>query len=159
MTVTEAEPPALRLLAAEDNPLSQLLLRTLLAGLGLEPHIVADGEAAVAAWAAGPWDLILMDVQMPGLDGLGATRRIRELEAAQGRPRTPIIALTANAAESHAEAYRAAGMDALAPKPVDLAVLVATMNAVLQAAASGSLAADSLAPDPPGSDSAQAQSG
>lgn len=126
-------PLPLRLLAAEDNPVSQVLLRALLAGLGLEPHIVADGEAAVAAWAGGAWDLILMDVQMPRLDGVAATRRIRDLERAQGRARTPIIALTANASDGHAQAYRAAGMDAVVPKPVDLTLLVQAMNEHLHA--------------------------
>jgi len=135
--VSEALPTSLRLLAAEDNPLSQLLLRTLLAGVGLEPHMVGDGEAAVEAWATGTFDLILMDVQMPRLDGVGATRRIREREVAEGRARTPIIALTANAAESYAEAYRAAGMDAVVAKPVDLTTLLGAMNLQLRGAGGG----------------------
>jgi two-component system, sensor histidine kinase len=135
--VSEALPTSLRLLAAEDNPLSQLLLRTLLAGMGVEPHIVADGEAAVEAWASGGFDLILMDVQMPRLDGVGATRRIREREIAEGRARTPIIALTANATEAHAAVYRAAGMDAVVAKPVDLAALVGEMNTQLRRAREG----------------------
>ncbi|MCR5876265.1 ATP-binding protein [Phenylobacterium sp. J426] len=122
---TPAPPPtpepaamALRILAAEDNAVNQLVLRTLLHQLGIDPHIVEDGRAALDAWRTGHWDAILMDVQMPEMDGLAATAAIRAAEAAEGRPRTPIIALTANAMAHQVEAYRAAGMDGFVAKPV-----------------------------------------
>ncbi len=127
-----AQVPAggLRVLAAEDNPVNQLVLKTLLAQLGLEVACVADGQAAVEAAAQGGWDLILMDVQMPVMDGPTATRRIREREAAEGLARTPIIALTANAMAHQEAEYRAAGMDALVPKPLEVARLVEAIVAV-----------------------------
>ncbi|HEX2559646.1 ATP-binding protein, partial [Phenylobacterium sp.] len=77
----EPEFGAVRVLAAEDNPVNQLVLRTLLGQFGIAPHIVSDGLEAVAAWRAEPWDLILMDAQMPRMDGVEATRAIREAEA------------------------------------------------------------------------------
>jgi len=122
----------LRVLAAEDNVMNQLVLRTLLMQVGIEPRMVANGEEAVEAWERANWDLILMDVQMPVMDGPTATRAIREAEQAGGRPRTPIIALTANAMAHHAEEYTAAGMDAVASKPINLPVLLATIEAVLE---------------------------
>ena len=103
----------LRVLAAEDNAVNQLVLKTLLGQVGVSPHVVEDGQAAVAAWETGTWDLILMDVQMPVMDGIAATARIRQRETATGRARTPIIALTANAMAHQVEEYFAAGMDGL----------------------------------------------
>ncbi len=120
-----------RLLAAEDNPMNQLVLRTLLAPLDIDLHIVADGESALAAWMDGAWDAILMDVQMPRMDGPTAARAIRDREAAEGRPRTPIIALTANAMSHHEREYLEAGMDALTPKPIELDRLLATLEGLL----------------------------
>ncbi|MES2723056.1 MAG: ATP-binding protein, partial [Pseudomonadota bacterium] len=93
---------ALRILAAEDNPMNQLVLRTLLAQVGVEVTCVDNGELAVAAAATGDWDAILMDVQMPVMDGPTATRLIREWERNENHRRTPIIALTANAMAHHA---------------------------------------------------------
>ena len=120
-----------RVLAAEDNPVNQLVLKTLLGHFGIEPTIVGDGEAAFEAWRAESWDLILMDAQMPRLDGVAATRRIRAAEAETGRPRTPIIALTANALSHQADEYSACGMDDLVAKPIQLPRLVEVMNRVL----------------------------
>jgi PAS domain S-box-containing protein len=123
----------LRVLAAEDNGVNQLVLKTLLAQIGVEPVFVADGRAAVGAWEQQPWDVILMDVQMPDMDGPTATSIIRAREAADGRPRTPIVALTANAMAHQVQEYRAAGMDAFVAKPIEAACL---FEAVLAAAAS-----------------------
>jgi signal transduction histidine kinase/ActR/RegA family two-component response regulator len=124
----------LRLLAAEDNPINQLVLKTLLTQIGVEPTMVENGEEAVAAWEDGDWALILMDVQMPVMDGVAAAREIRRRETALGRPRTPIIALTANAMAHQIEQYAAAGMDAHVAKPVDAASLFAAIEAALDAA-------------------------
>ena len=114
----------LKILAAEDNAMNQLVLKTLLGQLGLDPVVVGNGEEALRAWEAERWDVILMDVQMPVMDGPTATRRIRERELQSGRPRTPIIALTANAMAHHTAEYAASGMDALVPKPIKLIELL-----------------------------------
>src|SRR5690606_8010031 len=114
---------SLRVLAAEDNTVNQLVLKTLLHQIGVEPTVVADGRAAVEAWEAGDWDAILMDVQMPVMDGPTAARRIRAREAETGRRRTPILALTANAMNQQVAEYLAAGMDGHVAKPIDVAKL------------------------------------
>ena len=110
---------ALRVLAAEDNAMNQLVLRTLLAQVGIEPEIVPDGRQAVEAWEREAWDVILMDVQMPDMDGPTATALIRTRERAQGRARTPIIALTANAMSHQIAEYLQSGMDAFVGKPIE----------------------------------------
>ncbi len=122
----------LRILVAEDNPVNQLVLRTLLGQVGLDPVMVSDGEQAVAAWESGDWDLILMDVQMPVIDGLTATRRIRELEAALGRPSTPIIALTANAMTHQQATYSSAGMTGFVAKPIAATQLFEAIQAAVE---------------------------
>ncbi|HEY2660536.1 MAG TPA: ATP-binding protein [Caulobacteraceae bacterium] len=128
------EPGAeLRVLAAEDNSVNQLVLRTLLRQAGIDPVIVSDGAEAVAAWRAREWDLILMDVRMPVMDGPAATRAIRELEAKLDRRRTPIVALTANAMAHQVEDYLQVGMDAFVPKPIEIARLFEVLQAVLDA--------------------------
>jgi PAS domain S-box-containing protein len=130
-TATPVTAPAtLKVLAAEDNAVNQLVLKTLLHAVGVEPVVVSDGVQAVAAWRAEPWDVVLMDVQMPLLDGPAATRAIREEEARTGRPRTPIIALTANAMANQVEAYFEAGMDGYVSKPIDAAKLYEALSAL-----------------------------
>ncbi|MGZ6020155.1 MAG: ATP-binding protein [Phenylobacterium sp.] len=118
----------LRVLAAEDNRVNQLVLKTLLAQVGVEPELVGDGQAAVDAWAREPWDLILMDVQMPVMDGPTAARAIRAAEAKTGRARTPIVALTANAMAHQVAEYAQAGMDAHVAKPIEAAALFAALR-------------------------------
>jgi PAS domain S-box-containing protein len=131
----------LRVLAAEDNTMNQLVLKTLLEQIGVEPVIVPDGRAAVSAWEAEPWDLILMDVQMPEMDGPTATAIIRAREAGEGRARTRIVALTANAMDHQVAEYRAAGMDDFVAKPIEAARLYEAVFAV----ADGIEAADKAA--------------
>ncbi|MDB5448467.1 MAG: sensor histidine kinase/response regulator, partial [Phenylobacterium sp.] len=128
-----AERP-LRVLAAEDNSVNQLVLKTLLGHVGVEPVLVFDGRAAVEAWAREPWDLILMDVQMPVMDGLTAAAEIRAREKAEGRARTPIVALTANAMDHQVARYVAAGMDGFVAKPIEASRLFAALEAALAAA-------------------------
>jgi PAS domain S-box-containing protein len=123
----------LRVLAAEDNAMNQLVLKTLLAQVGVEPVIVPDGRQAVAAWAREPWDLILMDVQMPVMDGPTATAEIRAREAAEGRARTPIVALTANAMDHQVAEYRGAGMDDFVAKPIEASRLYEAIQAAVEA--------------------------
>jgi signal transduction histidine kinase/CheY-like chemotaxis protein len=122
----------LRVLAAEDNPVNQLVIKTLLHQAGIDPVMVDNGREAVEAYRLSAFDLILMDVQMPEMDGPTATRTIRQLEASSGRPAVPIIALTANVLAHQVAAYRQAGMDAHVAKPIDAAVLFRTINEVLE---------------------------
>ena len=112
------------------------MLRTLLSQAGIEPMIVGDGVDAVAAWEAGEWDVILMDVQMPRMDGPTATRSIRERELAQRRRRTPILALTANAMTHQVSEYLAAGMDGFVAKPIEVSRLFEALEAALTLTAS-----------------------
>ncbi len=117
----------MRVLVAEDNQMNQLVVRTLLHQVGVDAVVVANGALAVEAWEGGAWDLILMDAQMPVMDGLHATRAIRALEAASGRARTPIVALTANAMAHQVAHYLDAGMDAHVAKPIEAAALFAVL--------------------------------
>ena len=124
----------LRVLAAEDNAVNQIVLRTLLEQVGIQPVIVDDGAQALAAWRTQAWDVILMDVQMPVMDGPGAARAIRAEEAATGRLRTPILALTANAMAHQVTDCTAAGMDGVVAKPIRTDDLFGALQAVLDAA-------------------------
>jgi CheY-like chemotaxis protein len=119
----------LRVLAAEDNAVNQLVLKTLLHQLGVDPHVVEDGRAALEAWEAQSWDLILMDIQMPVMDGLTASARIRQREAETGRTRTPIVALTANAMSHQIKQYQAVGMDGHVAKPIEISALYQALMA------------------------------
>jgi PAS domain S-box-containing protein len=107
-----------RLLVAEDNPTNRKLLGLMLKRSNFECDFADDGQQAVEMWERGGYDAILMDVQMPRLDGFAATRAIRELEQADGG-HTPIIAMTAHAMTEDEERCLAAGMDAHISKPID----------------------------------------
>jgi len=122
---------AIKVLAAEDNATNQLILRAMLAPLGVELSLVGNGAAAVEAFGVGRFDLILMDVQMPRMDGLAATAEIRRIERVAGRPATPIIALTANVMRHQIDQYRAAGMDGHVAKPIELTALARAIDAAL----------------------------
>ena len=124
----EAAPTALRVLAAEDNPSNQLILKTLLQVFGIDVVLVENGRMAVDAWEAGAFDLILMDIQMPELDGVAATQTIRAREKELSRPRTPILAVTANVMTHQVEAYQRAGMDGHVAKPIELDALYTALN-------------------------------
>ena len=110
-----AERPC-RILLAEDNPVNRTVALGMLARIGYTATVAANGLAAVEACRAQPFDLVLMDVQMPELDGLEATRRVRQLPG----PRPTIIAMTANAMEGDRESCLAAGMDDYISKPIKL---------------------------------------
>jgi CheY-like chemotaxis protein len=103
----------------------------LLGQIGVEPEMVADGREAVKAWEREPWDLILMDVQMPVMDGPTATAVIRTRERAEGRRRTPIVALTANAMSHQIAEYLQSGMDAFVAKPIEAGRLYEALQAAL----------------------------
>jgi signal transduction histidine kinase/FixJ family two-component response regulator len=129
-----AEIASLRILAAEDNATNQLVLKTVISTFGLEVDIVPDGQKALEAWSGGGYDLILMDIQMPVMDGITATREIRAAEARTGRRRTPIIALSANAMVHQVKEYLNAGMDMHVAKPIQLAKLHQALERVLNEA-------------------------
>ena len=121
----------IRVLAAEDNPVNQLVLKTLLHQVGIQPTVVENGAHAVDAWREGQFDIILMDVQMPEMDGPTAARTIRRLERELARGRTPIVALTANVMPHQIVQYREAGMDGHVAKPIEIAALFAAIEAAL----------------------------
>jgi PAS domain S-box-containing protein len=116
---TAAALPPLSVLVADDVPQNLELMQHLLARRGHTMTSASDGAAVVALAARGTFDVVLMDFQMPVLDGLSATRLIREQEAATGRARVPVIAMTASVLAEHRRASADAGMDGFASKPVD----------------------------------------
>jgi signal transduction histidine kinase/ActR/RegA family two-component response regulator len=141
----DAPPADLRVLAAEDNVTNQQVLKALLGAAGIEPTIAADGREAVAAWENEAWDLILMDIQMPQMNGIDATRAIRRRELETGRARTPILAVTANAMTHQVAEYQAAGMDGVVAKPVDIATLLGAMENALSCDAAAAAAEPTIA--------------
>ena len=115
--LAEASLSGMRVLLAEDNPVNALLARTVMTRAGATVTVASDGEEAVAACAEGKhFDLILLDLRMPRLDGLGAARRIRALQGPMAK--APIVALTADAAPEDRTAAREAGMDDFVTKPI-----------------------------------------
>jgi CheY-like chemotaxis protein len=117
----DVEHPSLRILVAEDNPANQVVARMMLEKMGHQVDMADDGNAAVAAARSVAYDVILMDVRMPVMDGLEATRAIRGLEGVAST--VPIIALTANAMASDREKCLSAGMTGFAIKPLSRAAL------------------------------------
>jgi len=114
----------LSILVAEDNEINALLMRSLLTRLGHHAVISTNGEEALESWqaarsAGAPYDLVLMDIQMPQLDGIETTKRIRSLEAGQPGRQTPILALTANTLVEDRYSCFEAGMDGFLIKPLD----------------------------------------
>ena len=123
----------LRILLADDHPANRKVVEIMLSATPMELVSVEDGRQAVEAFGEGGFDLVLMDMQMPVMDGLSATRAIRALEAEQGRARTPVIMLTANAMAEHIEAGRAAGADGHLAKPVTMDTLFAAIETAMSA--------------------------
>ena len=121
---------AVRVLVAEDNPTNQFVIRQLLKQFAIAVDIAADGHAAVEAADRTAYDLIYMDMRMPGMDGVEAAREIRRREGA-GR-RAPIVACTANAFEADIQACRAAGMDDFIAKPIGKADFIAMTARMLR---------------------------
>jgi signal transduction histidine kinase/HPt (histidine-containing phosphotransfer) domain-containing protein len=124
----------LRVLLAEDNEANRFVATELLSRLGFEIDVAVDGVEAVKMALAKPYACILMDVQMPSLDGLEATRRLR---AAPFAAAVPIIAMTANAMSGDQQAFLAAGMTDYVPKPIDRAALLAALRRQVQPSVSG----------------------
>ncbi|HXQ11691.1 MAG TPA: ATP-binding protein [Caulobacteraceae bacterium] len=119
-----------RVLLAEDHATNRRVVQLILEGLDVELTCVEDGAQAIEAEAEGDFDLILMDMQMPVMDGLAATRAIREREVSAGAHRTPILSLTANAMPEHTQASLAAGADGHLTKPIAADKLIAAVLAV-----------------------------
>ncbi|MHB8285101.1 MAG: PAS domain-containing hybrid sensor histidine kinase/response regulator [Caulobacteraceae bacterium] len=125
----------LRILLAEDHLINQRVIQLILAPYGAELTIVDDGAQALAAFGLDRYDLVLMDMQMPVMDGLAATAAIRELELRTRRPRTPLIMLSANAMTQHRQDAADAGADLHLAKPITAAGLLKGVGRVLEAAA------------------------
>jgi signal transduction histidine kinase/ActR/RegA family two-component response regulator len=125
----------MKVLMAEDHPTNQKVVQIILDPFGIDLTIVGNGEDAVEAWSRNRFDAVLMDMQMPVMDGLTATRAIREREAAAGRPPALIIMLTANAMDEHVEAAHAAGADLHIAKPLRPAQLIAALAAAANSGA------------------------
>lgn len=134
-----ASPIAAHVLIADDNPTNLLVARQLCEIFGCTSETVADGAQAVDAAASCRFDLVLMDIRMPGMDGVEATRAIRSLRSAASR--IPIIALTANADPADADFYRRNGMDAVVAKPIKPEELLEAIDTALAMQPEPSLAA------------------
>ena len=128
----EGDIRSLRILAAEDNATNQFILRALLEPAGVDLHTVANGREAVDAFHADDFDLILMDVQMPVMNGIEATRAIRERENTHSLSPTPILALSANVMSHQVAEYAQAGMDGVVAKPVDAGKLIEAIAAMME---------------------------
>jgi CheY-like chemotaxis protein len=120
----------LRILVADDNPVNQRVAQRMLERLGHKVAVANDGKEALAAIKTTSFDLVMMDVQMPEMDGFEATQRVREWEA--GKTHIPIIALTAHAMDSHREECLTAGMDSFLAKPILLESLKLELERLTQ---------------------------
>lgn len=121
------------MLAADDNPTNRKVLELMLGAAGAEVISVENGEQAVEAWRGGAFDVVLMDLRMPVMDGLDAIRAIRKAEA-PGLPRAPIIVVSANTSPGDLQASTAAGADRHIGKPVRAEALFDAISGVLAVA-------------------------
>lgn len=121
----------LRVLAADDNPINRKVISLMLEAAGARVVTVDDGQAAVGAWRTAAFDAVLMDLRMPGMDGLAAIRAIRREERAAAQPRTPIIVLSANVSPEDRAASAAAGADSHIGKPIRAEILFGALQAAL----------------------------
>ncbi|MFO7884837.1 MAG: ATP-binding protein [Desulfobacteraceae bacterium] len=124
--------PEKRILLAEDNPTNQMVALGILKKMKIRADAVANGRQALKALADTPYDLVLMDVQMPEMDGLAAARQIRSRESQKAGPGIPIIAMTAHVMDGDRDACLDAGMNDYVPKPIDPCVLSQTLEKWLQ---------------------------
>ena len=119
--------PARHVLVVDDNRVNQRIMKRSLETLGYTCHLASDGAAAIRAFEDDDYGLILMDVMMPGIDGIEASRRIRSLEG-DDPPRTPIVMITAHVDAQVIERALAAGVDGIREKPVDVAGMRALLS-------------------------------
>ena len=137
-----------RVLVVDDHPINREVLVRQLRALGIKSDSAADGLAGLRAWQAGAYDIVFADIHMPQMDGFEMTAEIRRIEAAEARPHTPIVAVTANALAGEDERCRAAGLDGYLSKPVSLTRLRATLQRWLQDTATALPAIDRSVLDP-----------
>ncbi|HYD46042.1 MAG TPA: response regulator, partial [Phenylobacterium sp.] len=123
--------PGFRVLLADDNPTNRKVVELMLSAMGGQVSTAVDGAQALEAWRAGAFDLVLMDLRMPVMDGLSAIRAIRDCEAAARLGRTPIVVLSANTSADDVAASGAAGADGHLGKPVKVEELVAALSRAL----------------------------
>ena len=116
-----------RVLVVDDNAANRQVLKALLGAMEAEVTLACDGQEAVRLWTDGVWDIVLMDINMPVMDGLEATRAIRTLEAGRGHAPMPIIAVTASVLSHETARYYEAGMTAVVAKPIELADLASIL--------------------------------
>ena len=135
--VAESETSALRVLVTDDNATNRMVAELIMASIGAEVICAENGQEAIDAFDRSPFDVVLMDLQMPVMDGLTATRTIREREAARGLPRTPVVVVSANIMPEQKAASAAAGADEHLGKPVRAEELIATVVKVIQTLQSG----------------------
>ena len=135
VAVNEARP--LKVLLADDHPTNRKVIELILSHLEVELTAVENGAEAVDAYDRGVFDIVLMDMQMPVMDGLAATRTIRDFERATGRASTPVVMLTANALPEHVQAAQQAGADRHLSKPVSVQTLIDCVRELTAPAASG----------------------
>jgi CheY-like chemotaxis protein/HPt (histidine-containing phosphotransfer) domain-containing protein len=127
-SIEQAERERSLVLLVDDHPTNRMVIARQLALAGYASEAAVDGEQGLEKWRSGRYALLLSDVHMPRLDGYEMARAIRAEEARDGRPRTPIVALTASALKGEAERCLAAGMDDYLAKPVGIPVLTATLR-------------------------------
>ena len=130
--LARADGAALRVLVADDNPTNRKVIELMLAATGVAATCVEDGRQAVEAWRAGGFDVVLMDLRMPVMDGLEAIRAIRREEAALGRTPTPVVVLSANTAPQDRAASAEAGATGHIGKPIEAETLLAALAAALE---------------------------
>ena len=118
-------------LVVEDNPVNQRISRGLLQRLGFQVDLANDGQEGVEKWSSGHYDAIIMDCQMPVLDGYSATIKIRELERTKAARRMPIIALTAHSMPEDRQKCFESGMDEFLTKPIAIAALEHAIDKLL----------------------------
>jgi signal transduction histidine kinase len=123
--------PAVRVLAADDNPTNRLLLAAILNPLGVELILAADGAEALEVFAGERFDVVLMDVQMPVMNGVDAAQAMRALEIRRGLASTPILAVSANVMRHQIEEYLAAGMNGFVAKPIEMTTLITAIEGAL----------------------------
>ncbi len=116
----------------DDNATNRMVAELIMTSIGAEVVCVENGQEAVEATALAHFDVVLMDLQMPVMDGLAATRAIREREAREGRPRVPVVVVSANVMRAQREASAAAGADEHLGKPVRAEELISSVLRVIQ---------------------------
>ena len=139
-TRDDDEPPV-RALVAEDHPANRRIIELMLAPMGVDVTLVANGAEAVEAFKRHDWELVLLDMQMPVLDGVSAARAMRDLEVGLGRARTPIAMLSANVLPRHVDDAMLAGADHFIAKPVTPSALAQGLDDLIRAAAANAEAA------------------